>query len=89
MSAQITRLTLAILSVALAAALLTGCGQNRSKSAHDRDTLVPQAQQREAERNMGEQQMMMEELNMTPAERAAAQHQRTMDRRHDRQNEDE
>jgi len=58
----------------------------RSKSAHDHDTLVPERTQRESERNMTEQQVMMQDLNSTPSERAAAQHDLQRDRRHDRQN---
>lgn len=60
---------------------LAGCSKSRPKDAHDREKLVPESTQEEAERTMGQQQLMMEELNMTPAERAAAQHQRAMDRR--------
>jgi hypothetical protein len=38
---------------------------------------------------MSDQQLMMDGLNQTSAERAAGQHQQTMDRRHDRENDDE
>jgi len=57
-----------------------------SKSAHDHDTLVPERTQRESERNMTEQQVMMQDLNSTPSERAGAAQELERDRRHDRQN---
>jgi predicted small lipoprotein YifL len=62
---------------------LAGCGGHKSQahSPHHHDTLVPQETQKEAERNMGEQQMMMNDLNMTPSERAGQTHQRATDRR--------
>ena len=58
----------------------------RPKSAHDHETLVPERTQRESERNMTQQQLMMQDLNNTPSERAGAAHDLERDRRHDRQN---
>jgi hypothetical protein len=74
---------------ALALGLSACGGQKRAHAPHGGDTTVPQATQRESEKQMGEQQMMMQDLNMTPSERAASQHERKMDRRNDRRNEEE
>ena len=50
------------------------------KSAPKEDTLVPQSNQREAEQMYGEQQMMMNDLNQTPSERAGARHDTAVER---------
>jgi hypothetical protein len=68
--------------------LLSGCAPG-AKSAHDHDKLVPERTQRESERNMTEQQVMMQDLNSTPSERAGAAHDLQRDSRHDRQNDNQ
>lgn len=66
-----------------------GCAKHEAKTAHDHETMVPERTQREAERNMAGQQIMMQDLNSTPSERAGAAHDLERDRRHDRQNDEE
>ena len=70
-----------MLLVLLTAGVSCGGQKSTAKDPHDHDTLVPQETQKEAERNMGQQQMMMNDLNMTPSERAGQQHQQAVDRR--------
>ena len=62
----------AVLFVAIAG--LLACGGSKKDAKSGDDTLVPQSTQKRAKKNYGQQQGMMEDLNATSAERAAARH---------------
>lgn len=83
-----SRLGAKLILVLLTAGVSCGGQTSKAKDPHHHDTLVPQETQREAERNMGQQQMMMNDLNMTPSERAGQQHQRSMDGRQENDDDD-
>lgn len=51
----------------LVGGLVLGCAENS-------EPLVPERNQKKAEERYGKQQMMMQGLNQTPAEQAAARH---------------
>ena len=59
--------------LATAVGLLACGGSNKNAKSGD-DTVVPQSTQERSEQNYGQQQGMMEDLNATSADQAAARH---------------
>lgn len=62
--------------------LATACAGDKKNAKSSDDTFVPQETQSRSEKNYGQQQMMMEDLNMSTSERAGQRHdQRVRDMR--------
>jgi hypothetical protein len=59
----------ASLGVLVFSALTAACS-----SSSRRDSIVPESNQEASKERYGEQQLMMDELNQTPAERASVRH---------------
>jgi septal ring-binding cell division protein DamX len=67
-------MTVRILVCALLSIGVVSCGGSQKKPKDGDGKLVPEENQKKSRERLGRQQMMMDDLNMTPAERAAARH---------------
>jgi len=63
-----------ILLCALLALGIVSCGSSQKKAKPGDSKLVPEENQKKSRERLGRQQMMMDDLNMTPAERSAQRH---------------